>query len=180
MLRGHDKVSGWHRISGRDVQAIFWAAVATTPSRRTARQLLRASLPEQPRQSLFFGQTCALWTNSATSGAAMCTLMSTRRPKHTPPHFQIAVDQRAGPSLGFWSHIEAQIGTQFSAFGSHCRISGVCCRRAKTPTPIRPLSPAGAYRFAPDPVQKSESEKQKERKEKKIGGRMLSFARDEV
>jgi len=38
----------------------------------------------------------------------------------------------------------------------------------------------GAYRFAPDPVQKSESEKQKERKGKKIGGRMLSFARDEV
>jgi hypothetical protein len=81
MLRGHDKVSGWHRISGRDVQAIFWAAVATTPSRRTARQLLRASLPEQPRQSLFFGQTCALWTNSATSGAAMCTLMSTSQRK---------------------------------------------------------------------------------------------------
>jgi hypothetical protein len=24
--------------------------------------------------------------------------------------------------LGFWSHIEAQIGTQFSALGSHCRI----------------------------------------------------------
>jgi len=56
----------------------------------------------------------------------------------------------------------------------------VCCRRAKTPTPIRPLSPAGAYRFAPDPVQESESEKQKERKGKKIGGRVLSFARDEV
>jgi hypothetical protein len=43
-----------------------------------------------------------------------------------------------------------------------------------------PLSPPGAYRFAPDPVQKSESEKQKERKGKKIGGQILSFARDEV
>src|SRR6516225_3199251 len=81
MLRGHDKVSGWHRISGRDVQAIFWVAGATTPSRRTARQLLRASLPEQPRQSLFFRQTCALWTNSATSGAAICALMSTSQRK---------------------------------------------------------------------------------------------------
>jgi hypothetical protein len=39
------------------------------------------------------------------------------------------------------------------------------------------LLPAGAYRFAPDPVQKSESEKQKGRK---VGGLMLSFARDEL
>src|SRR5215831_5863330 len=62
---------------------------------------------------------------------------------------------------------EAQIGTQFSALGSHCRKPGVCCRRAKTPTPIRPLSPAGAYRFAPDPVQKSESKKQKKKKREK-------------
>src|SRR5262245_26942867 len=31
-----------------------------------------------------------------------------------------------GRSLGFWSHIEAQIGTQLSALGSHCRIPGVC------------------------------------------------------
>src|SRR5262249_49534274 len=43
--------------------------------------------------------------------------------------------------------------------------------------PSAPLSPAGAYRFAPDPGQKSESEKQKEREGKKIGVRMLSFAR---
>jgi hypothetical protein len=43
-----------------------------------------------------------------------------------------------------------------------------------------PPLPGGAYRFAPDPVQKSESEKQKERKGKKVGGQMLSFARDEV
>src|SRR5215813_10572027 len=32
-----------------------------------------------------------------------------------------------------------------------------------------PPPPAGGYRFAPDPVQKSEPEKQKERKGKKIG-----------
>jgi len=41
-------------------------------------------------------------------------------------HFEIATAGRAGPSLGSGSHIEAQIGTQFSALGSHCRIPGVC------------------------------------------------------
>jgi len=65
------------------------------------------------------------------------------------------------PVSDFWSHIEAYIGTQFSALGSHCRIPGVCWRRAKTPTPIRPLSPAGAYRFAPDPNCKMKKPKQK-------------------
>jgi hypothetical protein len=44
-----------------------------------------------------------------------------------------------------------------------------------------PLSPAGAYRFAPDPVQKSESESRKrEEKRGKDRSRMLSFTRDEI
>src|SRR5215471_7005882 len=75
-------------------------------------------------------------------------------------------------SGGFWSHIEAQMGTQFSALGSHCRIPGVCRRRAKTPTPIRPLSQAGAYRFVPDPI----SEKKKSDFSNFSGSRFFSIA----
>src|SRR5262249_18655023 len=63
------------------------------------------------------------------------------------------------PVSDFWFHIDHRSRTQFSALGSHCRIPGVCSRRAKTPTAIRPLPPAGAYRFAPDPISKKKQEK---------------------
>jgi len=70
------------------------------------------------------------------------TLGEQTGPSHTLP-FPESYRRRAGPSLGCGSHIEAQIGTQFSALGSHCRIPGVCWRRAKTPTPIRPSTGGG-------------------------------------
>src|SRR5262249_41553357 len=71
-----------------------------------------------------------LWPRKA--GAAICARLHARvhvprrTDKHTPPISRWLPPGEAGPSLGSGSHIEAQIGTQSSALGSHCRIPGVC------------------------------------------------------
>src|SRR6516162_4910928 len=46
--------------------------------------------------------------------------------------------------------------------------------------PPPPIPPAVPTRYAPDPVQTNRKAEREKRKEKKIGGRMLSFARDEI
>jgi len=43
-------------------------------------------------------------------------------------------------------------GTQFSALGSHWRFLACVLKTRKDADSIRPISPAGAYRFAPDPI----------------------------
>jgi len=54
---------------------------------------------------------------------------------------------------------EAQIGTQFSALGSHCRIPAFGLKKQRRLRGHRPLSPPGAYRFAPDPISKKKKGK---------------------
>ena len=59
-------------------------------------------------------------------GTAICALMSTRA-NHT--HLPFTDSYRAGeqdPVSDSGPIFEAQIGSQFSALGSHCRIPGVC------------------------------------------------------
>jgi hypothetical protein len=50
---------------------------------------------------------------------------------------------QAGPGLGSGSHIEAQIGTQFSALGSHCRFLACVEDAQRLRLPSAPLPGGG-------------------------------------
>jgi hypothetical protein len=64
----------------------------------------------------------------------------------------ISVPGERGPGLGYGSHIEAQIGIQFSALGSIVGFPACVEDAQRLRLPSAPLSPPGAYRFAPDPI----------------------------
>src|SRR5215472_14278308 len=107
------------------------------------------------------------------------TLGEQTGPSHTPP-----ISGKLLPESGTHSRIAGPILKHRS--GSSSQLSGpiagfpACVEDAqRLRLPSAPL-PGGGLPVCTGPVQKSESEKQKERKGKKIGGQMLSFARDEV
>jgi len=53
------------------------------------------------------------------------------------------IPAQAGPGLGSGSHIEAQIGTQFSALGSHCRFLACVEDAQRLRLPSAPLPGGG-------------------------------------
>src|SRR5262245_55969516 len=80
-----------------------------------------------------------------------------RTDKHTPP-FPDSCRRESGTRLGSGSHIEAQIGTQLSALGSHLPDSWRVLKTRRDSDSHPPLPPAGAYQFAPDPISKKKKE----------------------
>jgi hypothetical protein len=71
---------------------------------------------------------------------------------------------RAGPGLGFWSHIEVQIATPVLSSRVPLPDSWRVLKTREDSDPIRLHFPAGAYRFAPDPVPEIRIGKKREEK----------------
>src|SRR5262249_28826162 len=97
----------------------------------------------------------------------MSTRMSTRRPKHTTSHVRIATAGKAGPSLGFWSDIEAQIATP--VLSSRVPLPD-SWRVLKDAQRLRLPSAPGAYRFVPDPISEiriGKAEREKREKDRR-------------
>src|SRR5262245_31439233 len=78
-----------------------------------------------------------------TSSALNSTAAAKSRTIHRPNDCREAIEFQA-----------PYCGSQLQIRGSHCSDSGPPRRQAETPTPP-PNPPAGAYRFAPDPISKT-------------------------